>query len=136
MPKMLLSIKATADPVQYLVGTGNDAAALAFQLRVRATKINSAVAGNVDIAQSFHEERFALAATCGATIQHLKCVACVEAGLRARMRSPMHGRFIVSGQAPQNCWAGTVSASDRKSTRLNSSHVAISYAVFCLKKKI
>src|SRR5439155_20378161 len=29
----------------------------------------------------------------------------------------------------------TVLATDRKSTRLNSSHVAISYAVFCLKKK-
>src|SRR5207253_2181020 len=28
-----------------------------------------------------------------------------------------------------------VLAADRKSTRLNSSHVAISYAVFCLKKK-
>src|SRR5437870_6350739 len=28
-----------------------------------------------------------------------------------------------------------VSKLDRKSTRLNSSHVAISYAVFCLKKK-
>src|SRR5207249_6979887 len=27
------------------------------------------------------------------------------------------------------------SAEDRKSTRLNSSHVSISYAVFCLKKK-
>src|SRR5690625_5879942 len=27
-------------------------------------------------------------------------------------------------------------AEDRKSTRLNSSHVAISYAVFCLKTKI
>src|SRR5207253_7903283 len=27
------------------------------------------------------------------------------------------------------------SGGDRKSTRLNSSHVAISYAVFCLKKK-
>src|SRR5690625_7937741 len=27
------------------------------------------------------------------------------------------------------------STRDRKSTRLNSSHVAISYAVFCLKKK-
>src|SRR5438067_8424238 len=27
-------------------------------------------------------------------------------------------------------------AADRKSTRLNSSHVSISYAVFCLKKKI
>src|SRR5690625_1181898 len=30
-------------------------------------------------------------------------------------------------------WGGTLG--DRKSTRLNSSHVAISYAVFCLKKK-
>src|SRR5699024_12628272 len=28
-----------------------------------------------------------------------------------------------------------VPARDRKSTRLNSSHVSISYAVFCLKKK-
>src|SRR5215203_6961599 len=28
-----------------------------------------------------------------------------------------------------------LSASDRKSTRLNSSHANISYAVFCLKKK-
>src|SRR5690625_1191956 len=28
-----------------------------------------------------------------------------------------------------------LAAKDRKSTRLNSSHVAISYAVFCLKKK-
>src|SRR5690625_6628513 len=28
-----------------------------------------------------------------------------------------------------------VSGLDRKSTRLNSSHVAMSYAVFCLKKK-
>src|SRR5215510_15580560 len=31
--------------------------------------------------------------------------------------------------------AGYRDARDRKSTRLNSSHVAISYAVFCLKKK-
>src|SRR5690606_40452693 len=29
-----------------------------------------------------------------------------------------------------------VDSEDRKSTRLNSSHVKISYAVFCLKKKI
>src|SRR5439155_25946079 len=31
--------------------------------------------------------------------------------------------------------AGMLDEGDRKSTRLNSSHVAISYAVFCLKKK-
>src|SRR5437870_3658374 len=30
---------------------------------------------------------------------------------------------------------GSGATTDRKSTRLNSSHVAISYAVFCLKKK-
>src|SRR5690242_20847068 len=29
----------------------------------------------------------------------------------------------------------TVGCGDRKSTRLNSSHMSISYAVFCLKKK-
>src|SRR5258705_3884442 len=28
-----------------------------------------------------------------------------------------------------------ISSTDRKSTRLNSSHLGISYAVFCLKKK-
>src|SRR5258708_8616938 len=31
--------------------------------------------------------------------------------------------------------SGGLSARDRKSTRLNSSHQIISYAVFCLKKK-
>src|SRR3989454_4416971 len=30
---------------------------------------------------------------------------------------------------------GTRQVTDRKSTRLNSSHLVISYAVFCLKKK-
>src|SRR5690625_6184982 len=32
-------------------------------------------------------------------------------------------------------WYHWLQREDRKSTRLNSSHVAISYAVFCLKKK-
>src|SRR2546422_1683965 len=33
------------------------------------------------------------------------------------------------------CWHGMFNLQDRKSTRLNSSHGYISYAVFCLKKK-
>src|SRR3712207_8196003 len=33
------------------------------------------------------------------------------------------------------CAATAISSLDRKSTRLNSSHANISYAVFCLKKK-
>src|SRR5256885_12108304 len=40
--------------------------------------------------------------------------------------------YAASGATPQN---GTISVGDRKSTRLNSSHLVISYAVFCLKKK-
>src|SRR3712207_8403005 len=40
---------------------------------------------------------------------------------------------IVSGDAAQE--DSTDGVEDRKSTRLNSSHANISYAVFCLKKK-
>src|SRR5438094_6149272 len=36
---------------------------------------------------------------------------------------------------PHNLGKGWVGFEDRKSTRLNSSHRTISYAVFCLKKK-
>src|SRR5205809_3357177 len=36
---------------------------------------------------------------------------------------------------PASRRGGTTARSDRKSTRLNSSHGYISYAVFCLKKK-
>src|SRR5207249_8631624 len=39
------------------------------------------------------------------------------------------------GQPNQSCQSVFPSGPDRKSTRLNSSHVSISYAVFCLKKK-
>src|SRR5437667_4667487 len=35
------------------------------------------------------------------------------------------------GQRGKSAWPGR----DRKSTRLNSSHITISYAVFCLNKK-
>src|SRR5256884_1196312 len=37
--------------------------------------------------------------------------------------------------SPSNCAVESYPQSDRKSTRLNSSHGYISYAVFCLKKK-
>src|SRR5687768_18341308 len=36
---------------------------------------------------------------------------------------------------PRGCRRRTCGGGDRKSTRLNSSHGYISYAVFCLKKK-
>src|SRR5438132_9813851 len=50
------------------------------------------------------------------------------------------GTSVVRDQAAAAAGAGADSLvrrapSDRKSTRLNSSHTVISYAVFCLKKK-
>src|SRR3712207_7405066 len=44
-------------------------------------------------------------------------------------------RACVAGGAGEVGGARSGSVSDRKSTRLNSSHANISYAVFCLKKK-
>src|SRR5690348_17655535 len=41
----------------------------------------------------------------------------------------------VDGPRPLMAGNGAIFQSDRKSTRLNSSHPSISYAVFCLKKK-
>src|SRR5438034_1612215 len=45
-----------------------------------------------------------------------------------RSRPPLHGQ----ARGPSGGLGG---GRDRKSTRLNSSHTVISYAVFCLKKK-
>src|SRR5256885_8130735 len=51
------------------------------------------------------------------------------------------GKFSGLGAATTNghkcacCPPGPRTPGDRKSTRLNSSHLVISYAVFCLKKK-
>src|SRR3712207_1686298 len=42
----------------------------------------------------------------------------------------------LSQQTEHNVRTAEAFAQDRKSTRLNSSHANISYAVFCLKKKI
>src|SRR5207249_5664568 len=53
-------------------------------------------------------------------------VGVIEPGARAAVQATRTGTIGVIGTA------GTI---DRKSTRLNSSHVSISYAVFCLKKK-
>src|SRR5439155_20858016 len=53
---------------------------------------------------------------------------------RAKTSASAAGPGWWSSMARSSPW-GAISFSDRKSTRLNSSHVAISYAVFCLKKK-
>src|SRR2546430_16802360 len=51
------------------------------------------------------------------------------AGLRQGVRG------LRRGSVRRGCGRGGGTSEDRKSTRLNSSHSQISYAVFCLKKK-
>src|SRR5262245_62954391 len=53
---------------------------------------------------------------------------CAKAAGRARRRAAHQPRQRLPGAAQRP-------RGDRKSTRLNSSHLGISYAVFCLKKK-
>src|SRR3989442_8645734 len=58
------------------------------------------------------------------SVEDTEVAACVQGVLSAAPVS-------LARQSEQHRWP----PSDRKSTRLNSSHVRISYAVFCLKKK-
>src|SRR3712207_8047463 len=63
---------------------------------------------------------------------------CDEAGWREEETAPgaADRASEITGSTGQRDGAGeTVPFEDRKSTRLNSSHANISYAVFCLKKK-
>src|SRR5690349_22806668 len=73
---------------------------------------------------------------------------CVQGGRALRRRSPgerarraalggrgRRTRHQVAARVPRRAGGQEESRLDRKSTRLNSSHVEISYAVFCLKKK-
>src|SRR5688500_8639409 len=56
-------------------------------------------------------------------------------GSTSRMGEPF-AECLVGGQAvPGHQVVQVGQGGDRKSTRLNSSHLVISYAVFCLKKK-
>src|ERR1039457_5874945 len=48
---------------------------------------------------------------------------------------PIYKRRGTNDCGSDRAWAAHARAPDRKSTRLNSSHLVISYAVFCLKKK-
>src|SRR2546426_4813653 len=58
------------------------------------------------------------------------------AGRWARRRGKERGRRRVRGVPRRRGGHGREGGrGDRKSTRLNSSHLVISYAVFCLKKK-
>src|SRR2546427_7793616 len=70
----------------------------------------------------------ALPISLDAVIQTFNAVSMLRQQVRPECR--IHGIITNGGAAPN-----IIPELDRKSTRLNSSHSQISYAVFCLKKK-
>src|SRR5258708_14985465 len=64
---------------------------------------------------------------------------CGQWSLTTNRQPAARAKALTQGwPVPTRChctWAVSVEPTDRKSTRLNSSHQIISYAVFCLKKK-
>src|SRR5207253_6254659 len=70
---------------------------------------------------------------------HVEQIAEIGVDAHPRVDADGVGGHLVDARMHRRGWhherVDTVQCGDRKSTRLNSSHVAISYAVFCLKKK-
>src|SRR3989475_9392447 len=70
--------------------------------------------------------------SCGVSVRCCESLSCRVCFIEIR-REDLARRIVV--QTGQNGNGGYRGKRDRKSTRLNSSHSQISYAVFCLKKK-
>src|SRR5436190_11721874 len=86
------------------------------------------------IHRAFDRDRFAERIAGSDQECHFQFV--IEAFSRAENRYRRIGRFDLTLRSVHVRSADDNRAGDRKSTRLNSSHTVISYAVFCLKKKI
>src|SRR5687768_18155732 len=75
-----------------------------------------------DLTRGYKFETYAMSRIKGAIIDELRTIDWVPRSVRAKARAIERAYAKLEGE-------------DRKSTRLNSSHGYISYAVFCLKKK-
>src|SRR5690349_23860070 len=64
-----------------------------------------------------------------------RCCVSIAIAVSVARRGVVRGRVVRSGRLGDRLSRHACVRADRKSTRLNSSHVEISYAVFCLKKK-
>src|SRR5207249_8048869 len=112
-------VSCVRDAVDAAVGSGSLRAACRDDVTKCASKSTCGREGSV---------------TCCRTDKHGKTKCDIKH--RADDCKAPHGGTACVGQVSSCCDACGADGTDRKSTRLNSSHVSISYAVFCLKKKI
>src|SRR5207253_4460547 len=85
--------------------------------------------GNDSHGPRIHPQRVTLARSPNTFVDN----SCGSVGKRCRMSVTIPSLGMNAVPMVSNPLG--IADQDRKSTRLNSSHVAISYAVFCLKKK-
>src|SRR5690625_3651307 len=101
-------------------------ATIARDLGISAATVSYALNGKPGVGASLRAR----------VIEHAREVGWTpHSGAQALRRGHSGNIGLVMVRDPQERSREPFYAADRKSTRLNSSHVAISYAVFCLKKK-
>src|SRR5262245_27711187 len=111
---------------------------------MREKGVTPALWDTTDVSLTDHERQRVEAITSSLT--HKSIVLMNEATIWSRAIYPLlvlaeqggieaWSQLPLKAQYPRFCLEG-IADGDRKSTRLNSSHLGISYAVFCLKKKI
>src|SRR3712207_8835161 len=71
----------------------------------------------------------------GAGPSSTRCCRCASSGSTPGGRTTVPSTSRSAGRGFSSRRTARCASADRKSTRLNSSHANISYAVFCLKKK-
>src|SRR3712207_8239201 len=96
-----------------------------------------AAAGGAEVAQvpAYDVAHAASAVEMGSALLDYGSKGDVEARITCAFVADAVADLAAKLYGRETTWGVEVGALDRKSTRLNSSHANISYAVFCLKKK-
>src|SRR5438132_4167003 len=112
---------------------------MAIALRILPGDRTPEVVSGTTILKAAHAAGVDITATCGG---RGRCTSCRVKFIEGAVPPPtimdelQLGDDLVRDGYRLSCQCGvTEPITDRKSTRLNSSHTVISYAVFCLKKK-
>src|SRR5690554_3605355 len=117
----------------YLIPVGQEAV---FEGSIKGQPVTSFVKGKprtmATITDGWNDLTLSMFGDCRAQIEEWQSASIVRIVATANR---VKGKVYLNNAKPipDDC-VGTIGV-DRKSTRLNSSHVRISYAVFCLKKK-
>src|SRR5690625_3805168 len=128
-----MKVMASAAAVAILpVGQGRQPFAVSGRIKDAAGRVGAyGNGGCFDVLQKIEDLFFAVAVAAGPGQAHIMAPAPT---FRLTDQAAL-GQQLGAGLIKITCLAAYWHRRDRKSTRLNSSHVAISYAAFCLKKK-